>query len=152
VAGSLPPTRQNGRGSSARVFRRAVEGGGVQIYGDGSNLRDFVYVDDVVDAFLRAGATDAVNGQAFNVGSPDAISHRELVEMLLEEAGHGSVKFVEWPDEKRRIDIGSFVSDSSLFSKTTGWSRAATLREGLRKTLAYYRKNLAHYVVSGEPQ
>ena len=103
-------------------------------------------MDDVVDAFLRAGATDAVNGEVFNVGSPDAVSHRDLVTMLIEEAGHGSVKFVDWPEEKRRIDIGSFYSDSTRFTAATGWSRAVSLRAGLRQTLDYYRANLAHYL------
>jgi UDP-glucose 4-epimerase len=82
----------------------------------------------------------------FNVGSPDPVSHRDLVTMLIEEAGHGSVKFVEWPEEKRRIDIGSFYSDSTRFAATTGWSQHVPLREGLRRTIAYYRANLAHYL------
>ena len=69
--------------------------------------------------------------------------------MLIEEAGRGSVAFVEWPEEKRRIDIGSFYSDSTRFTTATGWSRAVPLRDGLRRTLDYYRANLAHYL---EPQ
>ena len=149
VYGPRQLIRHNRQGFIGWFIRLAVEGGEIQIYGDGSQLRDFVYVDDVVDAFLRAGETDAVNGQAFNVGSPDAVSHRDLVTMLIEEAGRGSVKFIEWPEEKRRIDIGSFYSDSSKFTAATGWSRGVQLREGLRKTLDYYRAHLAHYL---EPQ
>lgn len=151
VYGPRQLIRHNRQGFIGWFVRLAVEGGEIQIYGDGSQLRDFVYVDDVVDAFLRAGATDAVNGQAFNVGSPDPVSHRDLVTMLIEAAGHGSVKYIEWPEEKRRIDIGSFYSDSSRFSAATGWSRAVPLGDGLRKTLDYYRANLAHYI-SGDPQ
>jgi UDP-glucose 4-epimerase len=146
VYGPRQLVKHNRQGFIGWFIRLAVEGGEIQIYGDGSQLRDFVYVDDVVDAFLRAGATDAVNGEVFNVGSPEPVSHRELVEMLLAEAGRGSVKFVEWPEEKRRIDIGSFYSDSTRFANTTGWSRQVPLREGLRRTLAYYRANLAHYL------
>jgi UDP-glucose 4-epimerase len=146
VYGPRQLIRHNRQGFIGWFMRLAVEGGEIQIYGDGSQLRDFVYVDDVVDAFLRAGATDAVNGGVFNVGSPDPVSHRDLVTMLIEEAGRGSVKFIEWPEEKRRIDIGSFYSDSSRFTSTTGWSRTVPLREGLRRTLDYYRANLAHYL------
>jgi UDP-glucose 4-epimerase len=146
VYGPRQLIKHNRQGFIGWFIRLAVEGGEIQIYGDGSQLRDFVYVDDVVDAFLLAGATDAVNGEVFNVGSPDPVSHRELVEILLEEAGQGSVTFVEWPEEKRRIDIGSFYSDSTRFAKATGWSRQVPLREGLRRTLAYYRANLAHYL------
>ena len=149
VYGPRQLIRHNSQGFIGWFIRLAVEGGEIQIYGDGSQLRDFVYVDDVVDAFLRAGETDAVNGEVFNVGSPDAVSHRDLVTMLIEEAGHGSVKFVEWPEDKRRIDIGSFYSDSSRFKNTTGWSQTVPLREGLRRTIEYYRANLKRYV---EPQ
>jgi nucleoside-diphosphate-sugar epimerase len=99
-----------------------------------------------VDAFLRAGASDAVNGDVFNVGGSDHITHRELVQLLIEEAGQGSVKFVEWPEEKRRIDIGSFYSDSSKFQRTTGWAPSVGLRDGLRQTLAYYREHFDRYV------
>jgi len=141
--------RHNRQGFIGWFIRTALEGGDIQIYGDGSQLRDFVYVDDAADAFLRAGATDAVNGGVFNVGGPLPVSHRDLVTMLLEEAGAGRAEFVEWPDEKRKIDIGSFYSDSSKFSAATGWRNTVDLREGLRRTLAYYRPNLAHYL---EPQ
>lgn len=146
VYGPRQLIRHNRQGFIGWFVRLAVEGGEIQIYGDGSQLRDFVYVDDVVDAFLRAGATDAVNGQALNVGSPDPVSHRDLVTLLIETAGAGSVKFVEWPEEKRRIDIGSFYSDSSRFTAATGWTRTVPLAEGLRRTVDYYRANLAHYL------
>jgi UDP-glucose 4-epimerase len=149
VYGPRQLIRHNRQGFIGWFIRLAVEGGEIQIYGDGSQLRDFVYVDDVVDAFLRAGETDAVNGGAFNVGSPEAVSHRDLVAMLIEEAGRGSVRFVEWPEDKRRIDIGSFYSDSSRFIAATGWSQTVPLRDGLRRTVEYYRANLAHYL---EPQ
>ena len=141
--------RHNRQGFIGWFIRTALEGGDIQIYGDGSQLRDFVFVDDAADAFLRAGATDAVNGGVFNVGGRAPVSHRDLVTMLLEEAGSGRVEFVAWPDEKRKIDIGSFYSDSSKFAVATGWRNTVDLREGLRRTLAYYRPNLARYL---EPQ
>src|SRR6185369_6808101 len=56
-------------------IRLAIEGREIQIFGDGSQVRDFVYVEDAVDAFLRAGASDFVNGQVFNVGGDEPISH-----------------------------------------------------------------------------
>ena len=140
--------RHNRQGFIGWFIRTALEGGDIQIYGDGSQLRDFVYVDDAADAFLRAGATDDVNGGVFNVGGPEPVSHRDLVTMLLEEAGAGRANYIDWPEEKRKIDIGSFYSDSSKFTTTTGWQNTVGLREGLRRTLAYYRPNLAHYLES----
>jgi nucleoside-diphosphate-sugar epimerase len=116
------------------------------VYGDGSQLRDFVFVDDVLDACLRAGASDRVNGEALNVGGSEPISHRDLVQLLIKVAGSGSVTFVEWPDEKKAIDIGSFYSDSTKFTTSVGWSPRVSLEEGLRRTVDYYRAHLSHYV------
>jgi UDP-glucose 4-epimerase len=127
-------------------IRLAVEGREIQVYGDGSQLRDFVYVDDVSDAFLRAGAMDACNGDVFNVGGDAPISHRDLVALLIDVAGSGSVRFVDWPPDKKIIDIGSFYADSSKFARLTGWRPSVSLREGLARSVAFYREHLARYV------
>jgi UDP-glucose 4-epimerase len=146
VYGPRQLIRHNRQGFIGWFIRLALEGREIEVYGDGSQMRDFVYVDDVADAFLRAGATDTVNGDVFNIGGSEPISHRDLVKILLEEAGRGSVRFVEWPDEKRRIDIGSFYSDSTKFTRTTGWRPTVTLREGFQRTFAYYRDRLDQYI------
>jgi len=132
-------------------IRLAIEDGEIEIYGDGSQLRDFVYVDDAADAFLRAGASDACNGDVFNVGGSEPINHRDLVHLLLEVAGTGRIRFVEWPADKKRIDIGSFYSDSSRLKRTVGWEPAIGLREGLARTVAYYRAHFTEYVPARAP-
>jgi UDP-glucose 4-epimerase len=146
VYGPRQLVQHNRQGFIGWFLRTAVENGEIQVYGDGSQLRDFVYVDDAADAFLRAGASDACNGGAFNVGGQAPISHRDLVTMLLEVAGTGRVKYVEWPAEKKAIDIGSFYADSSKFQATVGWEAKVGLREGFERTVAFYRENLAHYL------
>jgi nucleoside-diphosphate-sugar epimerase len=92
------------------------------------------------------GADDGVNGEAFNVGGDEHIAHRDLVKVLVELAGSGRYRFVEWPEEKRAIDIGSFYADSTLFRRRTGWVPTVSLRDGLARTLEYYRKHLDRYV------
>jgi UDP-glucose 4-epimerase len=146
VYGPRQLMKHNRQGFIGWFIRLAVEGKEIQVYGDGSQLRDFVFVDDVVDAFLRAGASDAVNGDVFNVGGTEPISHRELVQLLIETAGSGSVRFVEWPEEKKAIDIGSFYSDSTKFQRTVGWHAQVSLREGFRRTIEYYRAHLPKYL------
>jgi UDP-glucose 4-epimerase len=146
VYGPRQLIRHNRQGFIGWFIRLALEGKEIQIYGDGSQVRDLVYVDDVADAFLRAGATDELNGDVFNVGGAQPIAHRDLVKILIEEAGHGSMRFVEWPEEMKRIDIGSFYCDSSKFQRATGWLPRVDLREGFRRTLEYYRENLKPYL------
>ncbi len=150
VYGPRQLIRHNRQGFIGWFIRLALEDREIEVYGDGSQLRDFVYVDDAVDAFLRAGATEACNGEIFNVGGLEPISHRDLVHLLIEVAGSGRVRFVEWPPEKKRIDIGSFYTDWRKFQRTTGWAPTVPLREGLARTLAYYREHYAHYV--GDPE
>jgi UDP-glucose 4-epimerase len=146
-----PPqlVKHNRQGFIGWFIRLAVEDRELQIYGDGSQLRDFVYVDDAADAFLRAGASDACNGEVFNVGGAEPVSHRDLVHLLLEVAGTGSARHVEWPAEKKAIDIGSFYADSAKFRAATGWQPRVPLREGLARTVAFYRAHLPHYLDPG---
>lgn len=146
VYGPRQLIRHNRQGFIGWFIRLALEGKEIQIYGDGSQVRDFVYVDDVSDAFLRAGFCDECNGDVFNVGGTEPISHRDLVALLLTAAGQGTMQFIAWPDEKRRIDIGSFYSDSTKFMNATGWQPEVSLVEGFERTLDYYRAHFAQYV------
>jgi UDP-glucose 4-epimerase len=150
VYGPRQLIKHNRQGFVAWFIRLAIEGRTIPIYGDGSQLRDFVYVDDAADAFLRAGASDACNGEVFNVAGDDPISHRDLTTLLVRMAGSGRVEYVEWPAEKKAIDIGSFFADSSKFTKTTGWTRTVPLAEGLRRTIEFYRTHFSRYVESCE--
>jgi len=135
VYGPRQLIKHNRQGFIGWFIRLAIEDREIQVFGDGSQLRDFVYVDDAADAFLRAGATDACDGEVYNVGGDEAISHRDLVSMLLDAAGTGSVRYVDWPADKKRIDIGSFYSDSTRFRQTVGWRPRVGLREGDRKSV-----------------
>jgi UDP-glucose 4-epimerase len=143
--------KHNRQGFIAWFIRLALEDKEIQIFGDGSQVRDFVYVDDAVDAFVRAGACDGCNGETYNVGGDEHIAHRELVQLLIEVAGSGRYKMVEWPQEKKAIDIGSFYADSTRFKQATGWTPKVDLREGLTRTLAYYRQHLPRYVDEARP-
>ena len=145
VYGPRQLIRHNRQGFIGWFIRLAIEGKELQVFGDGTQLRDFVFVDDAADAFLRAGATDACDGEVFNVGGDEPVSHKQLVALLLEVAGSGSVRFVEWPEEKKRIDIGSFYTDSSKFRRAVGWQPQVDLRTGLERTIAFYRAHMDAY-------
>ncbi len=150
VYGPRQLIRHNRQGFIGWFIRRALEGAEIQIYGDGSQVRDFVFVDDAADAFLLAGMVEACNGEVFNVGGTQPTAHRDLVAMLIDAAGRGAMRYVPWPADKQRIDIGSFYSDSSKFAAATGWRPVVDLHEGLRRTLAYYRRHFDQYVETAD--
>ena len=146
VYGPRQLIRHNRQGFIGWFIRLAIEDAEIQIFGDGSQIRDFVFVEDAADAFLRAGACAACDGEVFNVGGREPTSHRDLVDLLIAVAGSGRVRYVPWPEDKKRIDIGSFYSDSTKFEHTTGWLPRVTLRDGLSHTVAFYREHLPQYV------
>jgi UDP-glucose 4-epimerase len=152
VYGPRQLIKHNRQGFIAWFIRLAIEGQTIPVYGDGSQLRDFVYVDDAADAFLRAGAVDSCNGEVYNVGGDEPLSHRALTSLLVDLAGSGEVAFVEWPAEKKAIDIGSFYADSSRFKGATGWSPTVPMREGLKRTIEFYRAHFDKYVDSRNPR
>ena len=126
-------------------IRQIVEGREIQIYGDGRQRRDFTYVDDAVDAFLLAAASDAANGQIFNVGGHGPVSLRELADLLVSVAGAGSAAMVPFPPEQKAIDIGDYFADDRSIRERLGWQPRVPLADGLTRTIAYYREHRARY-------
>lgn len=120
-------------------IRKAIDGEEIQIFGDGKQLRDLNFVDDVVDALLLAGVSDETKGEIFNLGSRNPINLLELTEMLIQITGKGSYKLVPFPGELRAIDIGDYVADCSKAESKLGWVTKTTLGDGLYQTVEFYR-------------
>jgi UDP-glucose 4-epimerase len=146
VYGPRQLIKHSRQGFAGWFIRLALENREIQIFGDGTQVRDFVYVDDAVDAFLRAGADDVSNGEVFNVGGREPITHGDLVELMIRLAGSGRFRCVAWPPDKKAIDIGDFYADSSKIRSTLGWQPVTPLAEGLRRTFEFYRAHLDQYV------
>lgn len=121
-------------------IRRIIDGKGLEVFGDGRQVRDFNFVDDVVDALLLAAYSDEANGRVFNLGADDPISLQDLAALLVKINGGGEYSLVPFPPERKAIDIGEYYSDYRLFRAKVGWVPRVPLQEGLVRTLAYNRE------------
>jgi UDP-glucose 4-epimerase len=126
-------------------IRNLLSGEPVEVWG-GNQRRDFTYVDDAVEAFLLAGSRDEAVGRIFNVGGTPPVSLRTLAELMIDVNRAGSLVVREFPEERRRIDIGDFYADDALLRETLGWEHRTSLRTAIQKTLDYYRHELPYYL------
>lgn len=122
-------------GAVAVFLDRAVRGEPIRIWGDGSIVRDYVYVGDAVAAFIAAMAHSG-NERIFNIGSGKGTSLNELVALI--EAALGRKIAVEYTPA-RGFDVPANVLDSSLAKRVLGWSAATSLAAGIRKTYEWRR-------------
>ena len=99
-----------------------------------------------MDALLRAAASDVSNGQVYNLGGDSVMSLKEVADILVELHGSGEYAVHPFPAARKRIDIGDYYADDSRIRSALGWEPRVGLREGLARTLEYYRNHLEHYV------
>jgi UDP-glucose 4-epimerase len=126
-------------------IKQLIDDQPIQIWGDGAQIRDFNYVDDAVEALLLAAADSAADGQIFNLGSHETINFRDLAALLVEINGAGCYEIVPFPPDRKSIDIGDYYADYRLIQGRLGWRPKVPLREGLERTLAFYRAEKEHY-------
>jgi UDP-glucose 4-epimerase len=126
-------------------IKQMIDNEPIQIWGDGMQIRDFNYVDDVVDALLLSAAEPGANGQIFNLGSDETINLRDLAALMVEVNDAGKYEIKPFPPERKAIDIGDYYADYRLIQGRLGWRPKVALREGLRRTLAFYRAEREHY-------
>ena len=112
----------------------------------GAQLRDFNYVEDVVDAFLMVAMARKADGEIYNLGSREVVSLTQLAELLTEIAPGCEYATKEFPDERKSIDIGDYYSDHDKIENELGWQPRTMLRQGLASTLAYYRAHQLAYL------
>lgn len=125
--------------------RLLIEGHTLEVWG-GNQLRDYNYVDDVVDALQLAAISDEANGMVFNLGGDQRISLADTAALLVAVYCGGGYQIMEFPEGRKLIDIGDYFSDYSLIARTLGWRPKTSLEEGFGLTLDYYRKHLTSYL------
>jgi len=127
-------------------IRRIIEGDPFEIFGDGTQIRDFNYIDDVIDAFLLAAIREEADGQVYNLGADDPVNLMDLAKLLTQIRGSGTYQVIPFPSERKVIDIGDYFADYTSVQRDLGWKPKTPLKKGLRKTLEYFTQHLTHYL------
>lgn len=126
-------------------IRQAMEGKPITIFGDGSQMRDYIYIDDLVEAIVRAMTTPGMEGEVFNVGSGAGTSFRDMVATVVDTVGTGSYHHVEWPADYVNVETGDYISDITKLKRSFDWQPSISIEEGVRRTVDYYRNHGQHY-------
>jgi UDP-glucose 4-epimerase len=117
----------------------------IQVFGDGKQLRDFNYVDDVVEAILLASTKDEAIGEVINLGASEVIGLADLAAKMVGIYGSGDWSLVPFPAERKSIDIGDYYSNWGKANSMLGWSPKVDLSEGLKRSIDFYKRNGASY-------
>ena len=133
------------QGFMSVFIHAALLGEPLQVYGDGRQLRDPVFVDDVVDALLMAGAVERLPSRTYNVGGAEPLSLADIAACFAQAGGRSTVRCVPFPEGRKAIDIGSYWTDWSLIQRELGWQPRIKIEDGARSTLEYYRRRMSHY-------
>jgi UDP-glucose 4-epimerase len=131
--------------------RLALDGQTIPIFGTGTIQRDFLYVDDCVEAILLAAQAEKANGQILNVGVDRPANFLELAKLLVEICDGASWQFTPFSAERKAQEPGDFYSDIAKIRRLVGWEPTTTLPEGLRRTAAYYRQHREQYWTTPAP-
>jgi len=145
IYGERAQMRHNRFGVANWFIRLAIDNETIKVFGDGSLIRDFLAIDDTVEAILMCAATEEAYGEVFNVGNDKPSSFLELAKTVVEVAKSGRWEFAPFTPERAAQEPGDFYSDISKIKRIVGWEPRCDLAEGILKTVAYYRQNKAHY-------
>lgn len=142
--GSRHLMRHSRQGFLNWFIRQAMDNEVIKIFGDGKQVRDFHYVDDVVHALLLAGESKHSEGEVFNLGG-ESINLINLVKLIIKIIPRGSFELVPFPDERKKIEIGSYIANYEKIKNTLGWEPKIGLEEGIKKTVEFYEEHRKEY-------
>lgn len=126
-------------------IRLALEGQPLTVYGEGTQKRDYVYVEDVAEALIQAAIAPAAEGQVYNLGSGVGTRFIDMANWIAEMIPGTELRQVEWPSDRYFVETGDYISDITLLTQTTGWRPKTSMRDGIAKTIEYYRRHRGHY-------
>jgi UDP-glucose 4-epimerase len=126
-------------------IRLALEGKPLTIYGDGSQVRDYIYVDDVARCIVLSALSDKTDGHVYNSGSGIGTPFIKMAETIAELVPGTEVFQLEWPKDRYFVETGDYVSNIDRLREATDWVPRYSLAEGISKTVEYYKKYHEHY-------
>ena len=126
-------------------IRRILEGDPIQIFGDGLQIRDYNYVEDVVAALIAAASTEEAFGKILNLGDCRRYTLLDTAKIMIDAFKGGAFQLVDFPPDRKKIDIGDYYADYSLASELLKWSPQTSLRSGIEATLGYFATRLPQY-------
>lgn len=145
IYGPRAQMRHNRFGVANWFMRLAIDGDTIPIFGDGRIKRDFLYIDDCVDALLLLAITPEAEGGVFNIGHDAPSDFLTLAETIVAAAGSGKIAFTPFSPERKAQEPGDFYTDIAKISRVTGWRPQTALADGVAATIAFYRQNKEHY-------
>ncbi|MBI2065655.1 MAG: SDR family NAD(P)-dependent oxidoreductase [Candidatus Zambryskibacteria bacterium] len=125
-------------------LRQALDGGTINIFGEGLQEMDYIYIDDVVDGLLRV-AEKGLPGEVYNLGANERVSLVGMVDKILAETGTGKKEHIPWPENFEKNKTGGYIADTSKIERDTGWKARVSLKEGIKRMVKYYKKNRENY-------
>lgn len=124
--------------------RQAMQGEEIKIFGDGAQERDYMYIDDIVDAFMHL-ADKGESGEVYNIGTQERVRFVDMVEAVIREVGSGKKVHVPWPAHYEKNETGNYIADTSKIHALTGWQPQVKLADGIGRMVKYYRQFSNHY-------
>ena len=126
-------------------IKNVIEGNKILVFGDGKQIRDFNYVDDVVNAILLSAQSEDADGMIFNLGADDPINLEDTAKLMIEISHNANYELVPFPAERKAIDIGDYYADYRKIRSKLGWQPKISLKDGLKLTINYYQEFNKHY-------
>lgn len=126
-------------------LRQALESKTLTIFGSGLQRRDYIYIDDLVEIFMRL-AIDGMSGEIYNAGLGISYTFRDMIESIVRTVGRGKIEYVPWPSDYERIETGDYETDISKLVSDIGWRPYRPLNEGISKMAEYYKRHFDEYV------
>mgnify|MGYP001162665509 CR=1 FL=1 len=126
--------------------RQAIEGKTISIFGEGNQLRDYIFVEDLAKAFIAASITKKSKGQVFNIGSGEGTSFVSMVKKIIKIVGNGSFENIPWPEDYINVETGDYITNIDKAKSILEWKPETDFEKGLQKTVTFYSKHILKYL------